>query len=125
MSAGSEPGQGSGFVDENRRRLAREECLALLARPLAGVLSTVSQGGWLHSVPVFFNYTDDECRILAGIDAVKTRNVQRTGQATLCVEVTDGNIRSCVSISGPVTLRRPPAAQDLLALDERYSRTDF
>jgi Pyridoxamine 5'-phosphate oxidase len=123
MSA--DPGSVPEFVDENRRRLTREECVALLARPLAGVFSSVSKGGWIHSVPVFFNYTEGECRILAGIDAVKTRNVGRTGQATLCVELAAGPVRSFVSLSGPVSIRRPPTPQDLQALDQRYSRTDF
>lgn len=123
MSA--DPGSASEFVDENRRRLTREESIALLARPVPGVFSSISKGGWIHSVPVFFNYTEGECRILAGIDAVKTRNVVRTGQATLCIEVTDGPVRSFVSVSGPVSLRRPPTPQDLVALDQRYSRTDF
>lgn len=56
MSAGSEP--VPEFVDENRRRLTRDECVALLARPVAGVFSSISASGWIHSVPVFFHYTE-------------------------------------------------------------------
>ena len=123
MSA--ERGPAPEYVDENRRRLTRQECVELLARPLVGVFSTIGKGGWIHSVPVHYNYADGECRILAGVDAVKTRNVQRTGQATLCVEATDGPVRSFVSMSGPVSLQRPPKQQDLVALDKHYSRTDF
>jgi hypothetical protein len=119
------PAEPAGPADPNRRRLTRAESLDLLARPVAGVFSTVSEGGWVHSVPVFFRYADGECRILAGLAAVKTRNVTRTGQATLCVEVTDGPVRSFVSVSGPVAVRQPPEWEDLVALDERYSRTDF
>ena len=115
------------FVDENRRRLSRQECIGLLSRPLVGVFSSLSTAGWIHSVPVHFLYVEqeDEIRILAGADAVKTRNVARTGQATLCVEVTEGPVRSFVSVSGPVAVRRPPPSEDLVALDQRYSRTDF
>jgi hypothetical protein len=123
--SGAEP--AGEFVDENRRRLSRPECIGLLSRPLVGVFSSLSTAGWIHSVPVHFLYVvqADEVRILAGADAVKTRNVARTGQATLCVEVTEGSVRSFVSVSGPVTIRRPPLSEDLVALDERYSRTDF
>ncbi len=113
------------FVDENRRRLSRQEAVALLARPIAGVLCTLSEAGWIHAVPVHYLYADGEVRILAGVEDVKTRNAVRTGTATLCVEVTDGPVRSYVSMSGVVTTRRPPSAEDLIALDERYSRTDF
>jgi hypothetical protein len=112
-------------VDESRRRLSRDECVDLLSRPLVGVFSTLHAGGWIHSVPVHFLFVDGEVRILAEAGAVKSRNVARTGQATLCVEVTEGPVRSFVSVSGPVTARRPPHATDLLALDERYGRTDF
>lgn len=114
-----------GYVNENRRKLTEDERLALLGRPLTGILSTISKGGWIHSVPVFFNYVAGEVLVLADADAVKTRNATRTGHATLCVETTEGSVRSYVSASGPVTVRRPPTAQDLIALDERYTRTDF
>jgi len=113
-------------VDENRRSLTRDECVELLSRPLVGVFSSLSTAGWIHSVPVFYRYVEDEIRTLAGIDSVKTRNVARSGQATFCVEVTDpGPVRMFVSVSGSVELRQPPPAEDLLALDEHYGRTDF
>lgn len=34
-------------------------------------------------------------------------------------------MRSFVSVSGPVAVQQPPLVKDLMALDERYSRTDF
>ena len=116
---------GSEHLDENRRKLTEDERLELLARPLVGTFSTISKSGWIHSVPVFFDYAESEVRVLAEVDAVKTRNAARTGHATLCVETTDGPVRSYVSVSGPVTIRRPPTTDELIALDERYSRTDF
>jgi general stress protein 26 len=112
-------------ADENRRRLSRRECAEFLSRPLVGVFSSLAQAGWIHSVPVHFLYTGQEIRILAGGEAVKTRNVARNGQATLCVEVTEGTVRTFVSVSGPVTIRQPPLPEDLAALDQRYSRADF
>jgi len=112
-------------ADLNKRRLTRHEALDLLSRPLAGVFSSLSEGGWIHSVPVHFLYTEGQVRFLAGGQDVKTRNVERMGQGTLCVEVSEGNTRSYVSVSGPVTVHSPPAAADLYALDKKYSRDDF
>ena len=112
-------------ADPNKRRLTRSEAVELLSRPLVGVFSSLSQGGWIHSVPVHFLYTDGQLRFLAGDHDVKTRNVERRGQGTLCVEVTEGNTRSYVSMSGPVITHRPPEATDLRTLDEKYSREDF
>jgi nitroimidazol reductase NimA-like FMN-containing flavoprotein (pyridoxamine 5'-phosphate oxidase superfamily) len=112
-------------VDPNKRRLTRHEAAELLSRPLAGVFSSLSEGGWIHSVPVHFLYSDDQVRVLAGGQDVKTRNVLRAGQGTLCVEVTEGNTRSYVSVSGPAAISRPPEPADLHALDEKYSRADY
>ena len=97
-------------ADPNKRRLTRSEAIALLSRPLMGVFSSLSVGGWIHSVPVHFLYVEDQVRFLAGARDVKTRNVAQTGHGTLCVEATDGRIRSYVSVSGPVTVLRPPEA---------------
>jgi hypothetical protein len=118
----------TGMVDEpdpNKRRLTRDEAVELLSRPLAGVFSSLSKGGWIHSVPVHFLCAEDQVRFLAGTQDVKTRNVERTGHGTLCVEVTEGGTRSYASVSGPATVQRPPDATDLRALDARYSRDDF
>ena len=112
-------------ADPNKRRLTRHEAVELLSRPLAGVFSSLSEGGWIHSVPVHFRYAEGQVRFLAGGQDVKTRNVERTGQGTLCVEVTEGNTRSYVSVSGSTAVHRPPEAADLLELDKKYSRHDF
>lgn len=111
--------------DPNKRRLTRREAVELLSRPLVGVFSSLSEGGWIHSVPVHFLYADGQVRLLAGGRDVKTRNVERTDQGTLCVEVTEGDTRSYVSVSGPVAVLRPPAAADLRALDKKYCRNDY
>jgi len=112
-------------ADLNKRRLTRHEAVELLSRPLAGVFSSLSEGGWIHSVPVHFRYSEGQVRFLAGGQDVKTRNVERLGQGTLCVEVTEANTRSYVSVSGPATVHRPPETADLHALDKKYSRDDF
>ena len=41
------------------------------------------------------------------------------------MEVTDGSVRSYVSVAGPATLQRPPDVADLRALDQKYDRHDF
>jgi hypothetical protein len=114
----------SAEPDYQRRRLSRAESVELLDRPLTGVFSTVHPQGWIHSVPVHFVLAEGEIRILAEDGAVKSRNAARTGQATLCVDVSEGPVRSYVSVSGPVELRRPPALADLAALNAKYGRAD-
>ncbi|MEV6849512.1 pyridoxamine 5'-phosphate oxidase family protein [Actinoplanes sp. NPDC051411] len=111
--------------DFNRRRLTRDESVALLARPLTGVFSTVHAAGWIHSVPVHFLFAEGEIRVVAEAGAVKSRNAARSGQATLCVDLTEETVRSYVSVSGPVSIRRTLPAPDLLALDLKYGRTDY
>ena len=112
-------------ADPNKRRLRRDEAIELLSRPITGVFSSLSDGGWIHSVPVHFLYLEEQVRFLAGARDVKTRNVEQRRHGTLCVEVTEGSTRSYVSVSGPATVQRPPEAADLRALDQRYSRNDF
>jgi hypothetical protein len=112
-------------ADPNKRRLTRDEAVRLLSRPLVGIFSSVSEGGWIHSVPVHFLGGEDEIRFLAGARDVKTRNAERTGHGTLCVETTEDNTRSFASVSGSVSVHRPPEAADLRALDASYSREDF
>ena len=75
-------------------------------------------------MPVHFLYRDGEVRILCGTNSVKATNVDRTGRATLCVEVTDGTERRYVTVEGPVRVERPAQAHDVTALDEQYQRAD-
>jgi hypothetical protein len=112
-------------ADPNRRRLTHDEAVGLLSRPLFGVFSSLSESGWIHSVPVSFLYGEDQIRFRAGSRSVKTRNVERTGHGTLCVETAEGITRTYVSVSGPVTVRRALDAADLYALDQKYSSDDF
>jgi general stress protein 26 len=112
-------------ADSHKRPLTRDEAVGLLSRPLVGVFSSLSESGWIHSVPVHWLYANDQVRFLAGARDVKTRNVERTAQGTLCVETTEGQTRSYVSVSGSATVRHPPEAADLRALDQRYVRDDF
>jgi PPOX class probable F420-dependent enzyme len=111
-------------VDTNRRRLTSHERRELLSRPLVGIFSSLAMDGWIHSVPVHFLYRDGEVRILCGTNSVKATNVDRTGRATLCVEVTNGTERRYVTVEGRASVERPAQAHDVTALDERYTRAD-
>jgi general stress protein 26 len=96
----------------------------LLRRPVVGVFSSISEGGWVHSVPVHFLYRHGEIRILCETYSRKTSNVDRTGRATLCVEVTEGTQRRYVTVEGPVRVERPASPADATALDVQYGRDD-
>jgi Pyridoxamine 5'-phosphate oxidase len=111
-------------ADASRRRLTRQECHELLSRPIAGVFSSLAEAGWIHSVPVHFLFRDGEIRVLCGTNSVKAANVDRTGRATLCVEITSGPERRYVTVEGPVRVERPAKPSDVTALGEHYSRTD-
>jgi nitroimidazol reductase NimA-like FMN-containing flavoprotein (pyridoxamine 5'-phosphate oxidase superfamily) len=117
MEEGSQDG-GSG-----RRRLTVAEREALLREPLVGVLSTLAEGGWIHSVPVHFLFAQGCVRLVTERDSIKNANVGSSGRATLCVEVATPRERRYVSVEGPVSVEEVLNA-DLLALDARYSRSD-
>jgi general stress protein 26 len=115
-------GRTSSEPDEvfGRRRLDAREREELLALPLPGVFSTVAATGWVHSVPVHFFHVHGEIRLVAERDAVKTRNVHRTGRATLCVVADVGSERRYVTVEGPVRVEDRISQIDLTALDQRY-----
>ena len=105
---------------DDRRRLTAAEQEHLLAFPVPGVLSTLADEGWIHSVPVHFHVQDQEIRIIAERDAVKTRNVRRTGRATMCVTTTIEDERRYVMLEGPVAIRDNVSDEDLELLDTKY-----
>jgi general stress protein 26 len=105
---------------DDRRRLTAAEQDHLLALPLPGVLSTIADAGWIHSVPVHFHLHDQEIRMIAERDAVKTRNVLRTGRATVCVVTTVEDERRYVMLEGPVAIEDRVSDEDLELLDTKY-----
>ena len=116
--------RAAGQDDANRRRLTCEECRELLARPVAGVFSSLAEQGWIHSVPVHFLHPDGEIRICCRTSSVKAANVDRSRRGTLCVAVANGPERRYMTVEGPARVERPANARDLAALDEKYSRAD-
>jgi len=105
---------------DDRRRLTAAEQQHLLTSPLPGVFSTLADEGWIHSVPVHFHLHDEEIRIIAERDAVKTRNVRRTGRATMCVAATIEDERRYVMLEGPVAIHDLVSDEDLELLDTKY-----
>jgi hypothetical protein len=110
----------TSLAPEDRRRLTAAEQEHLLALPVPGVLSTLADEGWIHSVPVHFHLHDQEIRIIAESDAVKTQNVRRTGRATMCVAATIEDERRYVMLEGPVAIHDNVSDEDLELLDTKY-----
>jgi Pyridoxamine 5'-phosphate oxidase len=108
------------LTPDDRRRLTAAEQEHLLALPVPGVLSTLADEGWIHSVPVHFHVHDQEIRTIAERDAVKTRNVRRTGRATMCVASTVEDERRYVMLEGPVAIEDRVSDEDLELLDTKY-----
>ena len=107
-------------MPDDRRRLTDAEQEHLLVLPLPGVLSTIADEGWIHSVPVHFHVHDQEIRMIAERDAVKTRNVRRIGRATMCVVTTVEDERRYVMLEGPVSIEDRVSDEDLELLDTKY-----
>jgi hypothetical protein len=110
----------TGLAPDDHRRLTPAEQEHLLTHPLPGVLSTLAAEGWIHSVPVHFHVHDQEVRIIAERDAVKTRNVRRTGRATMCVATTIEDERRYIMLEGPVAIHDLVSDEDLELLDAKY-----
>ncbi len=103
----------TSLTQDDRRRLTAAEQEHLLTSPLPGVLSTLADEGWIHSVPVHFHMHDQEIRIIAEREAVKTRNVRRTGRATMCVAATIEDERRYVMLEGPDAIHDLVSDEDL------------
>jgi len=110
----------TSLTQDDRRQLTAAEQEHLLTSPLPGVLSTLADEGWIHSVPVHFHMHDQEIRIIAQREAVKTRNVRRTGRATMCVAATIEDERRYVMLEGPVAIHDLVSDEDLELLDTKY-----
>jgi hypothetical protein len=110
----------ASVTPDDRRRLTPAEQEHLLALPLPGVLSTIADEDRIHSVPVHFHVHDQEIRIIAERDAVKTRNIRRTGRGTMCVVTSIEDERRYVMLEGPVTILDRVSDEDLELLDTKY-----
>lgn len=84
------------------RALNEEERKELLNQPLAAVLATERKAGGVHAVPVWYLYRDGKLRVITGRASVKVKNAQRTGRATLCVQLSQGDDLRYVTAEGAV-----------------------
>ena len=92
---------------------------AFLSQPHTAVLSTLGPDGRVHAVPVWYLYEEGVFRVLTGRGSAKHRNVQRTGRATICVDLRDGSLRY-VTAEGAVTVADTVSKAERLVLRTRY-----
>ena len=96
-----------------------EEREAFVSRPLTAVLSTISKDGRIHAVPVWYLYEGGVFKVLTDRGSAKHRNIERTGQASLCVDERDGAFQY-VSVEGPVVVAPEVTREQRLALHTHY-----
>lgn len=75
----------------------------LLHGTRTGVLSTVRADGRPHAAPVWFTLDGDDVMFMTGAGTVKGRNLHRTGQAVLTVDLPEPPF-SFVTVSGTVEI---------------------
>ncbi|MFN0146350.1 MAG: PPOX class F420-dependent oxidoreductase [Dehalococcoidia bacterium] len=92
---------------------------AFLSEPRTAVLSTVDAKGRAHAVPVWFRYVDGTFRIITDRGSAKTRNIERTGRASLCVDEREGAFRY-VTGEGPAAVEGAVSYEERLALHTHY-----
>lgn len=81
----------------------------LLAPGRTGHLATVREDGRPHVAPVWFTLDGDDVLFNTGADTVKGRNLERTGRASMSVDLPT-HPYGFVHLEGPVTIDRDPVA---------------
>ena len=99
--------------------MTESEREAFVSRPLTAVLATVGPQGRVHAVPVWYRYADGAFIILTERGSQKTRNVERSGRATLCLDEREGAIRY-LSAEGTARIEDPVTYDERLALHLLY-----
>ena len=90
-----------------------------LSQPRTAVLSTLSEGGRIHAVPVWFRWDGGAFRIITGRGSAKHRNVLREGRASLCIDERQGTI-AYLTAEGPVHVEDTVTKEERLALHTLY-----
>ena len=88
---------------------AEERRAFLLAPGRTGHLATVRGDGRPHAAPIWFTLDGDDVLFNTAADTVKGRNLQRTGRASLSVDLSVLPY-AFVHIEGPVTIEDDPDA---------------
>lgn len=91
---------------------------AFVARPLPATLATVDAQGRAHVVPVIYLYEAGEFLVITDRDSAKTRNVARSGRATLCID--DRPAFRYVTVEGPARIVDPITYETRLRLHTHY-----
>ena len=99
-------------MDSSRRE-------TFLNQPRTAVLSTLSEGGRIHAVPVWFRWDGGAFRIITGRGSAKHRNVLREGRASLCIDERQGTI-AYLTAEGPVRVEDTVTKEERLALHTIY-----
>jgi PPOX class probable F420-dependent enzyme len=92
-------------------RMTDEELQEFLRRPLIVSFTTVRPGGAPHTTPIWYEYDDGKFYCFASSEAVKTRNVVRDPQVSLCIATHDEPYRyvlaegTCAVVSDGVDQR--------------------
>lgn len=90
-----------------------------------GKLATTRKDGSPHVMPVWFVLDGDEVIFMTGSDTIKGRNIRRTGQACICVDLEEPPF-AYVMVRGTATWAdNPPEMLDWSTrIAERYMGVD-
>lgn len=90
-----------------------------LNQPRTAVLSTLSEDGRIHAVPVWFRWDAGAFRIITGRGSAKHLNLLREGRASLCIDERQGTI-AYLTAEGPVRVEDTVTKVERLALHTIY-----
>jgi len=79
----------------------------LLNAPEICVLSTASTDGSVHAMPMWYQYEDGKIWFMTGAKSQKTKNVERTGLATVTLDLRERPyyaimVKGSAAVEGPV-----------------------
>ena len=94
---------------------------ALLESREICVLATVSSDASVHAMPMWYLYEDGKIWFVTGDGVQKTKNVQRTGKATVTLDLRDKPYYA-IMVKGDAAVGEPLPRDQLLRLMTRYIR---
>ena len=91
----------------------------LLNAPEICVLSTASKDGSVHAMPMWYLYEDGKIWFMTGAKSQKTRNVERTGLATVTLDLRERPYYA-IMVKGSATVEAPLDKELQFRLMTRY-----
>lgn len=91
---------------------------AILSQPNTAVLATVDAKGRAHAVPIWYMWDGEVLGFISLKDSAKTKHIERSGRAALCVEP-DGR-GSHITAEGPAEVTGPSSLEWRLNLYAHY-----